>query len=323
MTSEKGLSQVVSKLLLFHGEEFRRVFYEKANDSGFIDLKTYKRLIDEMGYLLPAYHKEVKAVFWEQNKKALKDYNLTAISYIDFLEILSILLKSPNQDMREIRIMIARLNRLLKGCKDETESRLIENVLDGLYQRLYELKNTREGLSPEEIEDYEECNRRDTLRRQGRLRALRELFGNYCKKAISLVKRHGSFDAINLQTQGMSLENFSCLLKDLKVRVEAQKVTSHFNKTKQSGPFLNFEEFCILIEKVAPYADLIDDADNKPTGPIKSYRPDSYKNSSLPVIIMKNKSKAEDVEDWKGSNDPSVKAELFWIHTGIENGTVP
>lgn len=147
---------------------------------------------------------------------------ISAISYIDFLEILSLLLKSPNQGMREIRLLIAKLNKLLRSCKDELESRLIENTLDGLYQRLYELKLAREGLTPEEKEDFEECNNRDMQRRQSRLRALKELFGNYCKKAISLVKRHGSFDAINLQTQGMSLENFCCLLKDLRVRIDAQ-----------------------------------------------------------------------------------------------------
>ena len=60
----------------------------------------------------------------------------------------------------------------------------------------------------------------------------------------------------------------------------------------------------------------------KPGGPLKSYRPDSYKDSSLPVIIMKDKTQGEDIEDWKGSDDPTVKAELFWIHTGIENGNV-
>jgi len=62
--------------LLFHGEEFRRVFYEKADDGGFINQKIYKALIDEIGYLLPAYHKEVKTTFWKQNKKAFEKYNL-------------------------------------------------------------------------------------------------------------------------------------------------------------------------------------------------------------------------------------------------------
>ncbi len=78
-----------------------------------------------------------------------------------------------------------------------------------------------------------------------------------------------------------------------------------------------------MIEKAGSYSEIIQDPDHsKATPSIKAYKPDSYKNIASPVVILGNKSKAENVEDWKGTDDPTVRSELFWIHTGIENGTV-
>jgi len=136
------------------------------------------------------------------------------------LDLLKLILRTPNIEMKSILDKIKAYKESLSNSRDFNEKRAILNSINGLYHRLYEIKENREGLKSEEKYHLSTLIKNDVARQERRMRALRSIFDFYCKKGISMVKKYYTFDSIDRQTQAMSLENFSLLMKDFHIKVE-------------------------------------------------------------------------------------------------------
>ena len=130
------------------------------------------------------------------------------------------MLQTPNQEMKRILDIISKYKEALTNSKDFTEKRAILNSINMYYHKLYEVKAKREGLTSEEQYHLSTLVRNETSKNEKRSKALKNIFEFYCKKAISMVKKYYTFDSINKQAQGMTLENFSVLLKDFRIKLD-------------------------------------------------------------------------------------------------------
>ena len=87
-------------------------------------------------------------------------------------------------------------------------------------------------------------------REDNRKNALREIFFFYCRQH-NLVGSSPTFDTVKEKKENLDLAEFTKFCAEFQIRVNKSKLTEVFKKTASNSRLMNFDEFCISLQKLA------------------------------------------------------------------------
>jgi len=136
-----------------------------------------------------------------------------------------------------ILAMIEKYERIKNESQEEIEKQALQNTIDTLYKKLYHIDGPEKIKEPKEIEVIsprirkeevtvekewsESPNKKKIAAKEARrLKALKDIFDFYAKKGASSIYLYKNFEDIVRESQEISLENFSILLKDFRIKID-------------------------------------------------------------------------------------------------------
>lgn len=152
---------------------------------------------------------------------------------------------TPESDaIRTLKETIAKCERILDTCKNDSERRILLSTINTLRGKLTNLED-----GGEEDDQADESPRTIQLREERRIKALKEIYLFYAKQHVRYGS-HATFDSIKRDQQVINLGEFTFIVKDfqlLKNPADKLKITEIFKKCSQNSKELEFPDFIVQI----------------------------------------------------------------------------